>query len=172
MPPTSSWWALETSLTLAQRGSGRRPCGGRCGGGCAFGGDIVQQPPPQGTRSQECGRSWRKEVRLPRGSKRSCFNGNISAAVVRGGQNRATVPKVPYRPDDETSKRTRMTGGHPHTGDFSQPVLVTRWCNFPTRGRSGDRWSQAGCRQSTLTDRRILALELRIPDHGTRSHKS
>ncbi len=84
----------------------------------------------------------------------------------------ATVPKVPYRPDGETSERTRVTEGHSLTGDFSQPVLATRRCNFPTRGGSGDRWCQAGCRQSTLIDRWILATELRIPDPGTRSDKS
>ena len=52
----------------------------------------------------------------------------------------ATVPKVPYRPDGETSERTLVRGGHPHTGDFSPPVLATRRCNFPTRGGSGDKW--------------------------------
>ena len=31
-PPTSSWWAMETSVTLARRGLGKRPSGGR--GGC------------------------------------------------------------------------------------------------------------------------------------------
>jgi hypothetical protein len=30
-PPTSSWWALKTPLTLARRGSCRRPSGGRGG---------------------------------------------------------------------------------------------------------------------------------------------
>ncbi len=34
MPPTSSLWALETPLTLARRGSGMRPSGGR--GGCCI----------------------------------------------------------------------------------------------------------------------------------------
>jgi len=33
MPSTSSWWALETPLILARRGSGKRPSGGH-GGGC------------------------------------------------------------------------------------------------------------------------------------------
>jgi hypothetical protein len=31
-PTASSWWALETAVTLARRGSGRRPSGGRGGG--------------------------------------------------------------------------------------------------------------------------------------------
>ncbi len=43
-PPTSSWWAIEAPLTLARRGLGRRPSGGHGGGGCAIGGEIVQQP--------------------------------------------------------------------------------------------------------------------------------
>ena len=43
--PTSSWWALETLVTLARRGSsGRTPSGGHGGGGGAIGGEIVQQP--------------------------------------------------------------------------------------------------------------------------------
>jgi hypothetical protein len=46
-PPTSSWWALETPLTLARCGSGRRPSGGRCGGGGAIGGEIAPPPPTQ-----------------------------------------------------------------------------------------------------------------------------
>ncbi len=46
-PPTSSWWALETPLNLARRGSGRGPSGEHGGGGCAIGGEIVQQPPSQ-----------------------------------------------------------------------------------------------------------------------------
>jgi len=45
MPPTSSWWTLETPLTLARRGLGMRPGGGHGGGGGAIGGEIVQQPP-------------------------------------------------------------------------------------------------------------------------------
>ncbi len=44
-PPTSSRWALETPLSLARRGSGRRSSGGHGGGGGAIGGEIVQQPP-------------------------------------------------------------------------------------------------------------------------------
>jgi len=93
MPPPYSWWALETPLTLARRGSGRRPSGGHGGGGGAIGGEIVHQPPShvlfftppsmRGTRSQECGRSWRKEVRLSRGSRSSCFVGSRSAVAVR-----------------------------------------------------------------------------------------
>ncbi len=46
MPPTSSWWALETPLTLARCSSDMRPSGGHCGGGGgAIGGEIVPQPP-------------------------------------------------------------------------------------------------------------------------------
>jgi hypothetical protein len=45
-PPTSSWWALETPVTLARSGSGRRPSGGHGGGGGAIGGEIALQPPP------------------------------------------------------------------------------------------------------------------------------
>ena len=65
-PSTSSWWAMETPLTLARRGSAKRPSGRHGGGGGAIGGEIVQQPPShvfltppglRGTRSQECGRS-------------------------------------------------------------------------------------------------------------------
>ncbi len=44
-PPTSSWWALETPLTMARRGLGRRPSGGHGGGGYAIGGEILHQPP-------------------------------------------------------------------------------------------------------------------------------
>ena len=45
-PPTSSWWVLETPMTRAWCGSGRRPSGGHGGGGGAIGGEIVPQPPP------------------------------------------------------------------------------------------------------------------------------
>ena len=47
MPPTSLWRELETPLTLARRGSGRRPSGGHGGGGGAIGGEIMQHPPSQ-----------------------------------------------------------------------------------------------------------------------------
>ncbi len=101
MSPTSSWWALETPWILARRGSGRRPSGGHCGGGGAIGGEIVQHPPShvffsppglRGTISHECGRSWRKEVRLPGGNMKSCFVGSKSAAAVRARQDRVRRP--------------------------------------------------------------------------------
>jgi hypothetical protein len=38
-PPTSSRWALETLMTLARCGLGRRPSGGRIGGCGAIGRD-------------------------------------------------------------------------------------------------------------------------------------
>ena len=46
-PPTSSWWALVTPMTLARRGSGRRLSGGRCGSGGAIGGEIAPPPPTE-----------------------------------------------------------------------------------------------------------------------------
>jgi hypothetical protein len=46
MPLASSWWALETPLTPARRGSERRPSGGHGGGGGGtIGGETVPQPP-------------------------------------------------------------------------------------------------------------------------------
>ncbi len=45
MPPTSSWWALETPVTLARCGSSKMPSGGHGGGGGAIGGHIGPQPP-------------------------------------------------------------------------------------------------------------------------------
>ena len=97
MPPTSSWWALETPQT---RPSAAR-AGGQVGGTAAAAARSEERScssrrhtcfftPPglRGTRSQECGRSWRKEVRLPGGSTRSCFVGSRSAVAVRAGQDR------------------------------------------------------------------------------------
>jgi hypothetical protein len=47
-PPTSSWWALETLVTLARRGSGRRPSGGAVAVADADqGGDLALHPPLQ-----------------------------------------------------------------------------------------------------------------------------
>ena len=46
MPPTFSWWALETPLTLTRCGSWRRPSGGHCDGGGGIGGEIVPSHPP------------------------------------------------------------------------------------------------------------------------------
>jgi hypothetical protein len=43
-PSTSSWWALETPLTLNRCGLGKMPSGGHDGGGSAIGGEIVPQP--------------------------------------------------------------------------------------------------------------------------------
>jgi len=69
----------------------------------------------------------------------------------------ASVPKVPIRPDGETSKRTRETGGPPQQRNSLSPRGTSRLRQFLTRGGSGDRRGRAGCRQSTPTDRRILA---------------
>ncbi len=44
MPPTSSSWALKTTLTLARQGSGRRPMGGTVA--VAVRSEITPQPPP------------------------------------------------------------------------------------------------------------------------------
>jgi hypothetical protein len=66
-PPTSLWWALETPVTLARRGLGRRPSGGR--GGCcsrsgrrsctaaAITGVLVNASRFDGTESQKRERS-------------------------------------------------------------------------------------------------------------------
>jgi hypothetical protein len=43
--PIPSWWALETTLTLARCSSGTRPSGGHGSGGGASGGEIVPELP-------------------------------------------------------------------------------------------------------------------------------
>ncbi len=43
--PTSSRWALETPITRARLGAGRRLSGERCGGCGMIGEEIVRQPP-------------------------------------------------------------------------------------------------------------------------------
>ncbi len=45
MPPISSLWVLETPVTLARCGSGRKPSGGYGGGGGSIGGEIAPQSP-------------------------------------------------------------------------------------------------------------------------------
>ena len=120
-PPISSWWGLETSVNMVRCSSIKRPSGGYGGGGGgggAIGGEIVQQPPPhvfltppglRGTRSQECGRSRRKEVCLPRGSRRSCFVGYWSATAVRAGHDR--VRRLPRYPRYRTGPTVRHRRG-------------------------------------------------------------
>jgi hypothetical protein len=63
----------------------------------------------RGTISQECGRSWRKEVRLPRGSMRSCFAGSRSAVAVRAEQDRVRRP--PRYPRYRTGPTARHRRG-------------------------------------------------------------
>ena len=117
MPPTSSWWALETALTMARRGSGRRPIGGHGGGGDAVGVEIVQQPPPQpglrGTRSHECGRELEEGGSTARRHQEELLRwqqvGGCRTRWTGSRTTAATVPKVPYRPDGETSEKTRVT---------------------------------------------------------------
>jgi len=81
-PPTSSWWALETLVTLSRCGSGWRPSGEHGGGGGAIGGEIVPQPPSrvffntarlEGHPISEMWQELEKEVRLLEGSKRICL---------------------------------------------------------------------------------------------------
>ena len=73
-PPTSSWWALETPVTLARCGSGKSPSGGHDDGSGAIGGEILPQPPSQvflntarseGHQISEMWQELEEEVRLP-----------------------------------------------------------------------------------------------------------
>ena len=103
---------------------------------------FLTPPGLRGTRSQECGRSWRKEVQLPKCSRRRCFAGSRSAAAVRARQDRVRRP--PRYPRYRTGPTVRHRRGRgcqevTRTREISLPVLATRRCNFPTRGGSGDR---------------------------------
>ena len=145
-PPTSSWWALETPVILARRGSYRRTSGGHGGGGCTIGGEIVQQPPsrvffntarPEGhvisgmwTELEEGGSTAkRQQEKLLRWQN----VGGCRTRMTRSRTAAVTVPKLPYRPDGETSEKTRVTRGHPHQGDSHNPYITTGRRNFTTR---------------------------------------
>ncbi len=68
-PPTSSWCAMVTHVTLARRGSGRRLSGGRCGAGGTIGGEIAPPPPTpvffntariEGHKNSDIWNAWRR----------------------------------------------------------------------------------------------------------------
>ncbi len=97
----SSWWALETPVTLTRCGSDKRPSGGHGDGSGAIGRQIGPQPPSlvyfntarhEGHQISEMWQELEEEVRLPEGSGRSCLEGIWSAAVVRVGQDRVRRP--------------------------------------------------------------------------------
>ena len=112
-PPTSSWWALETPVTMARSGSGRRPSGGHGGGGGAIRGEIALQPPPpvffkhpwSDKRIQNRIGVGGKRLDCSRAVRWSCLFGNWSAATDRAGQDSrhaaALVPKAPTRANGE-----------------------------------------------------------------------
>ena len=63
--PTSSRWALETPITRARMGAGRRLSGERCGGCGTIGEEIVQQPPQSvffNTGPDPTGTQTRKDI--------------------------------------------------------------------------------------------------------------
>ena len=138
--PTSSWWALETSLTLARCGSCRRPSGGH-GGGCGvIGGEIVPQPPsrvffytarPEGHHISEMRHELEEEVRLPKGKRRGCLEGSLAAVAVRVGQDRVRwPPRYPwYRPGP--------TGGH-RRGRGWHEVTRTREILGPVQDKAAE----------------------------------
>ncbi len=119
MPPTSSWLALETPV----RGSSRKPSGGHGGGGGgAIGGEIVQQPPShvffytarlEGHQISEMWKELEEEgLTVKRHHEEMLRWQQVSGCRTRWTRSRtaaATVLKVPYRPDGETSERTRVT---------------------------------------------------------------
>jgi hypothetical protein len=142
-PPTSSWWVLETPLTLARRGSSKRQSGARqrrrdrrrdraaTTVSRVFNTARHEGNHISGMRKEleEGGSTARREqgelLRWQQvGGCRTRWSGSRPAA--------ATVPKLPYRPDGETSEKTRVTGGHPHKGDSLNPYIATGWRKFPT----------------------------------------
>ena len=99
----------------------------------------------------------------------------VSGCRARWSESRtaaATVPKVPYRPDSETSERTRGIRGHPHKGDSLSPYSLRGGAIFRPEEGLGTGGAKRDTGNRPPTDRRILAPNLRIPNSGSRSDKS
>ena len=112
-PPISSWCAMDIPVTLARRGSGRRPSGGRNGGGGRpIGEEIVHRRchhryfyNTPGLKGQKSERGEELEAGLLRteGHKEARFSGVAVADRVRLGMRTGVVaasgPKALTRTD-------------------------------------------------------------------------